>query len=177
MPWRAIGTPRSGWDVTTSIPSRFNSTACSGRSNSCCRGVATMSAVEPSLLVVDDNGDNRFTLTQRLKREGYGDVVCAENGREALALMATRPFDLVLLDITMPEMDGFQVLERVKSDTTLRDTPVVMISAIDEIESVARCIRLGADDYLGKPFNPVLLRARVSACLEKKRLRDQEAAY
>jgi len=136
-----------------------------------------MSAVEPSLLVVDDNGDNRFTLTQRLKREGYGDVVCAENGREALALMATRPFDLVLLDITMPEMDGFQVLERVKSDTTLRDTPVVMISAIDEVESVARCISLGADDYLSKPFNPIILRARVSACLEKKRLRDQELAY
>jgi adenylate cyclase len=136
-----------------------------------------MTSVAPSLLVVDDNEDNRFTLTQRLKREGYDNVVCAVNGREALDLMTSRSFDLVLLDITMPELDGFEVLERVKSDTTLRDTPVVMISAIDEIESVARCIRLGADDYLGKPFNPVLLRARVSACLEKKRLRDQEAAY
>src|SRR5215208_6199734 len=136
-----------------------------------------MTSVAPSLLVVDDNEDNRFTLTQRLKREGYDNVVCAVNGREALDLMTSRSFDLVLLDITMPELDGFEVLERVKSDTTLRDTPVVMISAIDEIESVARCIRLGADDYLSKHFNPIILRARVSACLEKKRLRDQELAY
>ncbi|HWK63300.1 MAG TPA: adenylate/guanylate cyclase domain-containing protein [Rhizobiaceae bacterium] len=136
-----------------------------------------MSDIECALLVVDDNEDNRFTLAQRLEREGYGTVVCACNGREALDLLADRPFDLVLLDISMPEMDGFQVLEHVKADTTLRDIPVVMISAIDEIDSVARCIGLGAEDYLTKPFNAVLLRARVGACLEKKRLRDQEADY
>jgi class 3 adenylate cyclase len=131
----------------------------------------------PALLVVDDNEDNRFTLAQRLKREGYRNVACASNGREALDLLAKRPFDIVLLDITMPEMDGYQVLEHVKADTTLRHIPVVMISAVDEIDSVARCIGLGAEDYLAKPFNAVLLRARVSACLEKKRLRDQEAVY
>lgn len=136
-----------------------------------------MSDTEPALLVVDDNEDNRFTLAQRLKREGYDAVECARNGREALNLLVDRKFDLVLLDITMPEMDGYQVLEYLKADTNLRDIPVVMISAIDEIESVARCIGLGADDYLAKPFNAVLLRARVAACLEKKKLRDQEAVY
>ncbi len=136
-----------------------------------------MSEIRPALLVVDDNEDNRFTLTERLKREGYGNVACASNGREALELLATRPFDLVLLDITMPEMDGYQVLQEVKADTTLRNIPIVMISAVDEIESVARCIGLGAEDYLAKPFNAVLLRARVAACLEKKKLRDQEAVY
>jgi adenylate cyclase len=136
-----------------------------------------MSEPGPALLVVDDNEDNRFTLTQRLKREGYGNVACVGNGREALDLLAERPFDLVLLDITMPEMDGYQVLEYLKADTTLRNIPVVMISAVDEIDSVARCISLGAEDYLAKPFNAVLLRARVAACLEKKRLRDQEAMY
>ncbi|PSH59232.1 adenylate/guanylate cyclase domain-containing response regulator [Phyllobacterium brassicacearum] len=112
-----------------------------------------------------------------MKREGYGRVACASNGREALELLATRPFDLVLLDITMPEMDGYQVLAHLKADTTLRNIPVVMISAVDEIDSVARCIALGAEDYLAKPFNTVLLRARVAACLEKKRLHDQEAVY
>jgi class 3 adenylate cyclase/CheY-like chemotaxis protein len=136
-----------------------------------------VSDAEPALLVVDDNEDNQFTLVQRLKREGYGRVACASNGREALDLLADRRFDLVLLDITMPEMDGYQVLEHLKADTTLRNIPVVMISAIDEIDSVARCIALGAEDYLPKPFNAVLLRARVAACLEKKRLRDQEAVY
>lgn len=136
-----------------------------------------MSEIGPALLVVDDNEDNRFTLTERLKREGYGNVICASNGREALELLATRPFDLVLLDITMPEMDGYQVLHEVKADTTLRNIPIVMISAVDEIESVARCIGLGAEDYLAKPFNAVLLRARLAACLEKKKLRDQEAVY
>ena len=136
-----------------------------------------MTEAAPALLVVDDNEDNRFTLTQRLKREGYPVVACAHNGREALDLLAERSFDLVLLDISMPEMDGYQVLEHLKADTALRKIPVVMISAIDEIDSVARCIGLGAEDYLSKPFNAVLLRARVAACLEKKRLRDQEASY
>jgi adenylate cyclase len=136
-----------------------------------------MSEVEPALLVVDDNEDNRFTLTERLKREGYNNVICACNGREALDRLTEHQFDLVLLDITMPEMDGYQVLEHLKADTTLRNIPVVMISAVDEIDSVVRCIGLGAEDYLAKPFNAVLLRARIAACLEKKRLRDQEAVY
>ena len=136
-----------------------------------------MSEAAPSVLVVDDNKDNRYTLTRRLKRQGYDGVTTAEHGRQALELLDARPFDLVLLDIMMPEMNGFEVLETMKASSKLRDIPVVMISALDEIDSIVRCIELGAEDYLPKPFNPTLLRARVGACLEKKRLRDQEAAY
>jgi len=134
-------------------------------------------AESPAILVVDDNDDNRYTLTRRLKREGYANLAVAENGRQAVDALAERRFDLVLLDIMMPEMDGYQVLEHIKSNPALRDIPVIMISAVDEMDSVVRCIELGAEDYLPKPFNPVLLRARVGACLEKKRLHDQEAAY
>jgi sigma-B regulation protein RsbU (phosphoserine phosphatase) len=125
-----------------------------------------------ALLVVDDNEDNRYTLTRRLNREGYQNVTTANNGREALERMTSQPFDLVLLDVMMPDMNGYEVLERVKADASLSDVPIIMISALDEIESVIRCIELGAEDYLNKPFNPVLLRARVGALLEKKRLRD-----
>jgi DNA-binding response OmpR family regulator len=92
-------------------------------------------------------------------------------------MVQTHPFDLVLLDIMMPEMDGYQVLQRLKIDDAWRDIPVIMISALDEIDSVVRCIEMGAEDYMPKPFDPVLLRARISASLEKKRLRDQEVAY
>jgi CheY-like chemotaxis protein len=130
-----------------------------------------------ALLVVDDNEDNRYTLTRRLAREGYDTVVTATNGREALDLLAARRFDLVLLDVMMPELNGYEVLERIRADDQLRHVPVIMISALDQLESVVRCIELGAEDYLPKPFNPVLLRARVGACLEKKRLRDQEVRY
>jgi adenylate cyclase len=126
-----------------------------------------------TLLVVDDNEDNRYTLTNRLKRQGYADVVTANDGREALELLRTRPVDLVLLDIMMPELNGYQVLEQLKANEALRHIPVIMISAVDELDSVIRCIELGAEDYLQKPFNPTLLRARIGACLEKKRLRDQ----
>jgi adenylate cyclase len=126
-----------------------------------------------TLLVVDDNEDNRYTLTNRLKRQGYTDVVTANDGRQALELLRARPFDLVLLDIMMPELNGYQVLEQLKADEALRHIPVIMISAVDELDSVIRCIELGADDYLQKPFNPTLLRARIGACLEKKRLRDE----
>jgi class 3 adenylate cyclase len=132
-----------------------------------------LSAEGGTLLVVDDNEDNRYTLTNRLKRQGYTDVVTASDGRQALELLRARPFDLVLLDIMMPELNGYQVLEQLKTDDRLRHIPVIMISAVDELESVVRCIELGAEDYLQKPFNPTLLRARVGACLEKKRLRDQ----
>ncbi len=131
----------------------------------------------PVLLVVDDNEDNRYTLARRLKREGYANVAVAENGRQALDMLDRRRFDLVLLDIMMPEMNGYQVLEHIKSNQDLREIRVIMISAVDELDSVVRCIELGADDYLPKPFNAVLLKARVDACLEKKRLRDQQAAY
>ncbi len=140
-------------------------------------GAPVSPRAEWSLLVVDDNEDNRYTLTRRLAREGYSTVVTATNGREALALLAARPFDLILLDVMMPEMNGYEVLERLRADDRLRHVPVIMISALDQLESVVRCIELGAEDYLPKPFNPVLLRARVGACLDKKRLRDQEMRY
>jgi two-component system cell cycle response regulator len=130
-----------------------------------------------TLLVVDDNDDNRYTLTGRLAREGYTTVVTATNGREALDLLAGRRVDLVLLDVMMPELNGYEVLEWLRGDEHLRHVPVIMISAVDQLESVVRCIELGAQDYLPKPFNPVLLRARVGACLERKRLRDQEVQY
>jgi serine phosphatase RsbU (regulator of sigma subunit) len=128
------------------------------------------------LLVVDDNEANRDMLARRLSHEGYR-VETAEHGRKALEMIKSQPVDLVLLDVMMPEMNGYEVLEQLKADSTLRDIPVIMISALDEIESVVRCIEMGAEDYLSKPFNPVLLRARVTACLEKKRLRDVERLY
>jgi DNA-binding response OmpR family regulator len=115
-------------------------------------------------------------LSRRLQHEGY-DVCIAANGNAALALLSTQAVDLILLDVMMPDMDGYEMLVRLKTDNTLRDIPVIMISALDEIESVVRCIEQGAEDYLPKPFDPVLLRARIGACLEKKRLRDQEVLY
>ncbi|MCW5848786.1 MAG: response regulator [Anaerolineae bacterium] len=128
------------------------------------------------LLVVDDNAINRDVLSRRLEREGHR-VMVAEHGRRALEMMAAQSFDLVLLDIMMPEMNGYQVLQHLKADSRMRDIPVIMISALDDIDSVVRCIEMGAEDYLPKPFNPVLLRGRVGASLEKKRLRDQEVEY
>jgi sigma-B regulation protein RsbU (phosphoserine phosphatase) len=125
------------------------------------------------LLVVDDNEMNRDMLARRLRKLGH-DVAMAPDGPTALALAAERAFDLILLDIMMPGMDGYQVLERLKSDEGLRHVPVVMVSAVGETESVVRCIELGAEDYLPKPFNPVVLRARVNASLAQKRLRDEE---
>ncbi len=129
-----------------------------------------------SLLVVDDNSVNRIMLSRYISKLGY-QATLAENGRQALDKLGNEPFDLVLLDVQMPEMDGYQVLEHLKADPGLRDIPVIMISAVEEIESVVRCIELGAQDYLPKPFNPVLLRARLTACLERKWLRDQEVDY
>jgi adenylate cyclase len=136
-----------------------------------------MSPDGAALLVVDDNEDNRYTLTQRLKRQGYANVATAKDGREALDLLRTHPCDLVLLDIMMPELNGYQVLAELKGDERLRHIPVIMISAVDELDSVIRCIELGAEDYLPKPFNPTLLRARVGASLEKKRLHDELAEW
>jgi adenylate cyclase len=126
-----------------------------------------------SVLVVDDTEMNRDMLCSLLEADGHKSAV-AENGRLALEILKAKPFDLVLLDVMMPEMNGYQVLEHVKSDSSLRDIPVIVLSALDEIGSVVRCIELGAEDYLPKPFDPVLLRARIGACLEKKHLRDQE---
>jgi DNA-binding response OmpR family regulator len=126
--------------------------------------------------VVDDSDSNRDMLRRRLERQGYT-VATAENGRQALAMLRAGGFDLVLLDVMMPEVDGYQVLQEIKASPELRDLPVVMISALDEIASVVRCIEMGAEDYLPKPFDPVLLQARVGACLEQKRLRDHELDY
>jgi class 3 adenylate cyclase len=127
------------------------------------------------VLVVDDDAANRDVLARRLGRLGY--AVCqAENGRRALELMAARPVDLVLLDLNMPDVDGYAVLQARQADAQLREIPTIMISASADMPSVVRCIEMGAEDHLGKPFDPVLLEARVGACLEKKRLRDQERA-
>ncbi len=136
-----------------------------------------MAESTPAILLVDDDEGNRYTLSRRLMRENFSDITEAFDGRMALAKLRERPFDLVLLDVMMPEMDGYEVLSHIKSDMTLRDIPVIMISALDAIESVVRCIELGAEDYLPKPFNPTLLRARIGASLEKRRLRFQEETY
>jgi len=125
------------------------------------------------LLVVDDKDSNRDMLARRLERDGYR-VDTAVHGLDALAKLADTQYDLVLLDIMMPELDGYGVLLRMKADESLRHVPVIMVSALDELSSVVRCIEAGAEDYLPKPFNPTLLRARVGASLEKKQLRDQE---
>ncbi|MDQ2693485.1 MAG: response regulator, partial [Chloroflexota bacterium] len=125
------------------------------------------------LLVVDDNRVNRILLSRGLEAHGHR-VETAENGREALEKLRKDSFDLVLLDIEMPEMNGYQVLETCLQDPDLRDIPIIMTSSLDELDSVVRCIELGAEDYLNKPVNPILLRARVNASLEKKRLRDEQ---
>lgn len=128
------------------------------------------------VLVVDDNEANRDLLARRVRRQGHT-VTVAEDGIRALELMGQEPFDLVLLDIMMPKMNGYQVLEHLKHDPNLRHIPVIVISAVDDINSVVECIELGAEDYLPKPFNAVLLAARIRNCLEKKWLRDQEQFY
>jgi signal transduction histidine kinase len=125
------------------------------------------------LLVVDDVEANRDVLLRRLVAQGYS-VDGAESGRQALKMLGEHPFDLVLLDIMMPEMDGYEVLRIMKSDSQLRNIPVIMISAMSEMDSVARCIEMGAEDYLTKPFNPILLKARISSSLERKLARDRE---
>jgi class 3 adenylate cyclase len=126
-----------------------------------------------SLLVVDDNKVNRLLLARTLQLQGHS-VALAENGRVALEMLRREPFDLLLLDIEMPEMNGLQVMEQLKSDLQLRDLPVIVTSAIEGLDNIVRCIELGAEDYLHKPVNPVLLKARIGASLEKKRLRDQQ---
>jgi len=128
------------------------------------------------ILVVDDNEMNRDMLSRRLERRGY-DVATADNGRQAIERVESGDFDLVLLDVMMPEMNGYEVLERLKADADWCHIPVVMISAVDEMDSIVRCIRLGAADYLPKPFNATILGARVEACLDRKRLHDREQLY
>ena len=128
------------------------------------------------ILVVDDLESNRDVLSRRLARDGHR-VEVASGGREALRRIASEDFDLVLLDLMMPDMNGFEVLTRLKADERLHETPVIMVSALDEMDSVVRCIEAGAEDYLPKPFNPTLLKARISACLERRRWQERERAY
>ena len=125
------------------------------------------------LLVVDDNKVNRLLLGRSLEQQGHS-VEMAENGLQALEMLHARTFDLVLLDIEMPVMNGYQVLEKAAADLKLRDIPIIITSSLEELDSVVRCIEMGAEDYLNKPVNPVLLKARIGASLEKKRLRDQQ---
>ncbi|MGE0715005.1 MAG: PP2C family protein-serine/threonine phosphatase [Alphaproteobacteria bacterium] len=134
--------------------------------------LARIGGGDASVLVVDDHPDNRDLLKRRIERLGVANVALAVDGKEAVDMIRAQPFDLVFLDVMMPNMNGYEVLERLRDEGRLTDLPVVMISALTEMDSVVRCIELGAEDYLAKPFNPTLLRARLYALLEKKRLRD-----
>ena len=128
------------------------------------------------VLVVDDERMNRMILRRAL--EGQGHVVSeAENGRQALARLEEAPLDIVLLDLIMPELDGYATLEAIKANPAIRHIPVIIVSGVEEIESVVRCIEAGATDYLPKPFQPAILRARVESSLAGKRLRDLELEY
>lgn len=135
-----------------------------------------MSDTVGRILVVDDNGVNRLKL-QRILRAEHHEVVQASDGTQALEMLQGGAFDLVLLDIIMPGLDGYAVLTAMKASPDLREIPVIVVSAIDEQESTVRCIEIGADDYLLKPVNPVFLKARLDACIRRKRLRDLEQAY
>ena len=132
-----------------------------------------MSTAAGRILVVDDNRVNQLLLGRGLEEQGHS-IEFAEHGREALDLLRGSRFDLMLLDVLMPEVDGYQVLAEMKDDPHLRDLPVIITTALDELDSVVKCIEMGAEDYLTKPINAVLLRARVQSSLEKKRLRDQQ---
>ena len=139
-------------------------------------GVARVSSPAPAagtILIADDNRVNRLMLARGLEHDGHT-VAFAEHGAEALDLLRQQRFDLMLLDVLMPELDGFEVLAKLKDDPHLRDIPVIVTSALDELDGVVRCLEMGAEDYLTKPVNPVLLNARINASLEKKRLRDQQ---
>ncbi len=128
------------------------------------------------ILVIDDNPMNRMKLAWVLEQQGHTSAM-AGDGVEALAMMQETAFDVVLLDIVMPEMDGYQVLAHMTGDPVLRDIPVIVVSAVDDIESVVRCIEMGAVDYLPKPFNPTVLQARLQTSLQRKKLRDLERSY
>ena len=122
-----------------------------------------MAKYSPKILVVDDNEDNRYTLHRRLKKDGYSEISLANGGQEALDIVYEESFDLILLDLMMPDISGLEVLQQVKSDPDLRHIPVIMVTASDDVESAAECIQSGADDYITKPINATLLNARVSS--------------
>jgi DNA-binding response OmpR family regulator len=126
---------------------------------------------ESPVLIVDDQMMIRVLLTRHLKQSGFTNVSNVTNGQEALEALRAKKFELVLLDINMPVLDGYATLQQIKDDEKLRDVAVIMVTAVDEIESVARCIAIGADDYMPKLFNPILLDARISSLLELHALR------
>jgi len=128
------------------------------------------------LLVVDDNENNRELLSRQLIRQGH-QVETAINGEQAITKVVNCNYDVILLDILMPGLNGYDVLEKLMQHRDWRSIPVIMISALDELDSVVRCIDRGAADYLTKPFNPVILKARINACLEKKHLHDLEVSH
>lgn len=152
-------------------PSRADFDLGGAMGDSTATGVLKAGAGRKHILVVEDNDPNRVMLCRRLQKQGYLTTEAAD-GRQALAALGKGAFDLVLCDIMMPEVDGYAVLQALKADPGLSTIPIVMVSAVDEIASAARCIEMGADDYLTKPYDPVLLQARVTACLDKRRLRD-----
>jgi two-component system cell cycle response regulator len=135
-----------------------------------------VTAAQASILVVDDDRINRMLLSRELEREGHR-VTTAEDGGRALEALRAEPFDLVLLDVLMPQPDGYETLAQIERDERLRHVPVIMVSALEDFGSVVRCIEMGAADYLPKPFDPALLRARINGCLTKKRLHDLELEY
>ena len=131
----------------------------------------------PSILIVDDNEDNRYTLQLLLESDGHERIASASGGNEAIALLDKKKFSLVLLDMMMPDLNGDEVLKIIKGNPDTRDIPVVMISADSDTEKVSKCIELGADDYLPKPFNPTILRARIGAALRQQSLRALQTEY
>jgi adenylate cyclase len=131
----------------------------------------------PGILIVDDNEDNRYTLRLLLESDGHERVIDASGGKEAIALLEREKFSLVLLDLMMPDLNGDEVLKIIKANPDSRDLPVVMISADTDTEKVSKCIELGADDYLAKPFNPIILRARIASALRRQSLRALETEY
>ena len=132
-----------------------------------------MNESSAKILVVDDVAENRDLLLRRLQRLGIKQIDQAANGLEALAAVRAKNYDLMLLDIMMPELDGFGVLDTLRKEGSATDLPIIVISAMNEMDAIVRCIESGAEDFLLKPFNPVMLRARVLSSLEKKSLRDR----
>ena len=136
---------------------------------------ASVETVNYTILIVDDSLTNRKILARQVEEQNY-QVATAANGKQAIQMIQTGSYDLILLDIIMPEVNGYEVLEWIR-DSPWQHIPTIMISALDQIDSVVKCIEMGAADYLAKPFNSILLKARLGACLEQKRLRDQESLY
>src|SRR6266852_1971029 len=136
-----------------------------------------MQSDSPRILIVDDNEDNRYTLQLLLETDGHTRIATASGGNEAIALLGRERFSLVLLDMVMPDLNGDEVLRIIKNNPETRDISVVLISADTDTEKISRCIEIGADDYLPKPFNPTILRARIASALRKRSFRVLEGEY